>query len=162
MAWVDLVLLGMLAASVLLGLWRGLVYELLSILGWVAAYLGAPLAAPWIVPWLPQERLGEPLSQALALVIGFVAILVVWGLAARLLQFLIHATPLNLIDRLLGGGFGVLRGLLLCLLATVLVSMTPAVRSAPWQQSQLAPWLDASLQWISPALPEVVAKYIRV
>ena len=55
MAWVDLVLLAVLAISVLLGLWRGLIYELMAILGWVVAYFVCPHVAPWITPWLPAE-----------------------------------------------------------------------------------------------------------
>ena len=47
MAAVDLILLLLLLASVLLGLWRGLVYELLSIAGWVAAFLLAQTFAAW-------------------------------------------------------------------------------------------------------------------
>jgi len=160
MSWVDWVLLAVLAVSVLLGLWRGLVYELLSILGWVVAYFACPFIAPWIAPWLPAERIGPQLLQALSLVLGFMLILLLWGISARLLRALIHATPLSVIDRLLGGGFGVLRGVLVCLLAVVLVGMTPAVRSETWKQSQLAPILQTTLQGLAPMLPAELVKFI--
>jgi membrane protein required for colicin V production len=160
MAWVDLVLLALLGISVLVGLWRGLIYELMAILGWVLAYFACPHVAPWITPWLPAERLGPALLQALSLVLGFLAVLIVWGLSARLLRALIHATPLSIADRLLGGGFGVLRGVLIALLAVVLVSMTPASQSDPWRASQLAPLLHATLHSLAPVLPAELVKFI--
>ncbi|MCU7375534.1 CvpA family protein [Paucibacter sp. O1-1] len=162
MGWVDLVLLGVLAVSVLLGLWRGLVFEVLSILGWVVAYFACPYVAPFIANWLPQDKLAPNLLHALSLVLAFMLILLLWGLSARLLRALIHATPLSIIDRVLGGGFGVLRGVLIGLLAVVLVSMTPAVRSGPWQESQVAPWLQAALHLLTPVLPAEVLKFIPV
>lgn len=160
MVWVDLVLLAVLALSVLLGLWRGLIYELMAILGWVVAYFACPHVAPWIAPWLPAERLGPALLQALSLVLGFLAVLIVWGLSAKLLRALVHATPLSIADRLLGGGFGVLRGVLIALLAVVLVSMTPASQSDPWRASQLAPLLHATLHGLAPVLPAELVKFI--
>lgn len=160
MAWVDLVLLAVLALSVLLGLWRGLIYELMAILGWVVAYFACPHVAPWIAPWLPADRLGPALLQALSLVLGFLAVLIVWGLSAKLLRALVHATPLSIADRLLGGGFGVLRGVLIALLAVVLVSMTPASQSDPWRASQLAPLLHATLHGLAPVLPAELVKFI--
>lgn len=160
MVWVDLVLLAVLALSVLLGLWRGLIYELMAILGWVVAYFACPHVAPWIAPWLPADRLGPALLQALSLVLGFLAVLIVWGLSAKLLRALVHATPLSIADRLLGGGFGVLRGVLIALLAVVLVSMTPASQSDPWRASQLAPLLHATLHGLAPVLPAELVKFI--
>jgi len=160
LSWVDLVLLGLLLASVLLGLWRGLVFELLSLAGWVVAYFGSPYVAVFIAGWLPAERMGPSLIHVASLVLGFILILIVWGLGAKLLRALIHATPLSVFDRLLGAGFGVLRGVLVCLLLVVVVSMTPAVASPTWQASQVAPWLHALLNGMRPALPPEVVKLI--
>ncbi|MCH7345523.1 CvpA family protein [Pelomonas sp. CA6] len=162
MAWVDIALLAMLAISVLLGLWRGLVFELLSIAGWVVAYLAAPYIAPYAQGWLPQERLGPNLLHALGLVIGFVLVLVVWGLSARMLRALIHASPLSALDRMGGAAFGLLRAGLLSLLVFVLVGMTPAVNSQAWRDSQLAPWLGVGLQGLRPLLPQALHEYIPV
>ena len=61
MAAIDLILLLLLLASVLLGLWRGLVYELLSIAGWVVAFLLAQTFAAWAAERLPLKDFTEPL-----------------------------------------------------------------------------------------------------
>ena len=160
LAWVDLLLLGVLAVSVVVGLWRGLVFELLSLAGWAVAYFGSPYVSPYIAAWLPAHRMGPSLINVASLVIAFLLILLVWGLGAKLLRALIRATPLSVVDRLGGAGFGVLRGVLVCLLVVVVVSMTPAVGSPTWQASQVAPWLQAMLHGLRPMLPADVVKLI--
>ncbi len=162
MGWVDWVLLGTLGVSVLLGLWRGLVYEVMALAGWAVAYFGCSMLAPVLAPLLPAQRLDPALLHGLSLVLAFMLILLVWGLAAKLLRSLIHATPLSIVDRLLGGGFGALRGLLIVLLVAVGVGMTPAARSEAWQASAVAPWLQVALRGLSPLLPDDVVKFMAV
>lgn len=160
MGWVDLSFLAVLGLSIAVGLWRGLVYEVLALGGWLVAYLLSPWLAPVVQGWLPEARLGPPLSHAAGLVLAFIVVLVVWSLVARLIRALIQASPLSWLDRLGGGGFGALRGLFIGLLVALLVGMTPLVSSEPWQASALAPWLQAGLRVLHPLLPESVNKFI--
>jgi membrane protein required for colicin V production len=158
--WVDWTLLALTLASVIVGLVRGLVFEVLSLLGWVAAYIAAQVLAPMVAVWLPVGTPGSALNQGVAFAATFVAALIVWALASRLLRALIHATPLAAIDRVLGAAFGVLRGLVLLLAVTTIVALTPAVRSSAWQHSQGAAWLGALLSGLKPVLPEAVARHL--
>lgn len=160
MSWVDIALLALLAISIVLGAWRGLVFEVMTIAGWLVAYVAAPFVAPWVITLLPAEKLGPTLLQALGLVLGFLVVLLVWGLIAKLIRALIHATPLSIVDRLGGAAFGVLRAVLLGLLVAVLVGMTPAVDADPWTQSRLAPWLQAALTQVKPLLPATLHDYL--
>lgn len=156
--WVDWALLAVLLISVVIGLWRGLVFEVLSLLGWVAAYIAAQGALPLLAPLLPIGAPGSGLNLAASFVLGFVLALIVWALLARLIRALIHATPLQIIDRVLGGGFGLLRGAVLLLALATVVLLTPAARSPAWQHSQGANWLAAVLQGLKPVLPDAIAQ----
>jgi membrane protein required for colicin V production len=158
LGWVDGALLALLALSIAVGLWRGLVFEVLSLLGWVAAYIVAQLFAPAAAAHLPVGAPGGALNLGAAFAVVFVLALVVWALTSRLLRLLIHATPLQLIDRALGGGFGLLRGAVLLLALASVVSLTPASRSPAWQRSQGAAWLVQGLQTLKPVLPEPFAQ----
>ena len=158
--WVDWVLLAVLLASVLVGLVRGLVFEVLSLLGWVAAYIAAQVASPLVAPHLPVGVPGSALNQGAAFAVTFVLALIVWMLLARLVRLLIHATPLTLIDRTLGGVFGLVRALVLLLAVATVVSFTPAVRAAPWQASFGAAWLGVMLAGLKPVLPTAVARHL--
>lgn len=158
--WVDLALLGTLLLSVLAGLWRGLVFELLSLLGWVAAYIAAQAFAPAVADYLPIGVPGSALNLGAAFALVFLAALVVWSLAARLVRLMLHATPLSIVDRVLGAVFGALRGVVLLLALVTVVSMTPAHRAPAWQASQGVAWLRHLLQQIKPVLPDAVGRHL--
>ena len=131
MNWVDIALAGLLVVSVLVGAWRGLVFEVMTLAGWVVAYVASPFVAPVIERFIPIEKVGPTLLHALGLVLAFVLVLLIWGIGAKLIRAVIHATPLGVLDRLGGAAFGVLRAVLVALLATVIVDMTPAAQSPP-------------------------------
>lgn len=158
--WVDLAMLGVLLLSLGLGLWRGFVLEALALLGWVVAYF----AAQWLAPqWAPHLPLGEPgsnLNYAAAFAVAFMAVLIGWGLASRVLRLLVNATPLRGADRVLGAGFGLLRGVLLLMVLATLVAQTPAAGSEPWSRSHGAHWLAVAMQGLKPLLPPDIAQFL--
>ena len=159
--WIDWLLLTVLAASVVVGFVRGLIYESLALAGWVVAWFAAHWAAPQVAPHLPLG--GEPspaLQLGAAFALAFLLTLVAWGLLARLVRLLVHATPLSLLDRMLGSGFGVFRGLVLLLAVATVVTFTPAAQSQPWRGSQGAQLLGQALQSLKPLLPEPAARLL--
>lgn len=160
LGWVDWALLAVLLLSLAVGLWRGLVFEVLSLLGWVAAFIAAQAFAPQAAAYMPLGGPGSPLNLAATFVALFVVALIAWTLAARLIRLLINATPLRLIDRVLGAGFGLLRGLLVLLVVTTVVTMTPAARSGAWRASEAAPWLTAMLHGLKPMLPQQLVQHL--
>jgi membrane protein required for colicin V production len=160
LAWVDGLMLATLAVSMGVGLWRGLVFELMSLVGWLAAYVLAQAYAPAFAQWVPIGPPGSALHQGAAFAATFVLALLAWSLLARLLRMLIHATPLTIIDRLLGAGFGLLRGLLLLLVLATVVALTPEVHSAAWLQSRGAQWLRTALLLLRPWLPDELARHL--
>jgi membrane protein required for colicin V production len=162
LSWTDWTLLAVLVASVLIGLLRGFVFECLSLVGWVVAWFAAQWAAPQLAPGLPVGTPGSALNLAAALSLCFIAALVVWGLAAKLIRMLIHATPLSVPDRLMGAAFGVLRGVVVLLAVSSVLALTPAAQSTAWRSSQGARWLGSSLQALKPLLPEAVARLLHV
>lgn len=163
---VDAALLGALLLSVLLGALRGLVYELMSLAGWLVAYVGAYLLSPGLLPLLPSDVLpgGQAVSAAvlplLAFVLVFAGVLIAWNLLAHLVRLLVRATPLSGVDRLMGSLFGLLRGGLLLLALAAVVALTPWSQARAWEQSRLVPHLNAGLLAVKPLLPPGVARWL--
>ena len=157
LGWVDVVLAAFLVVSVLIGVMRGFVFELLSLAGWFVAFIAARLLAPLVQPYIPLGEPGTALNHGVAFAAVFLAALVVWGLSARLVRALLHATPLGLPDRFLGALFGALRGMVILLLLAALVALTPLKASFAWQQSQGGAWLAAAVQGIRAWWPGAVA-----
>jgi membrane protein required for colicin V production len=70
---------------------------------------------------------------------------------------LIAATPLRPLDRLLGAGFGFVRGLLVLLVAATVIAYTPLAQAPAWRQSAVAALLESVLQELLPMLHVVPA-----
>ncbi|MEC5213956.1 membrane protein required for colicin V production [Polaromonas sp. CG_9.5] len=157
----DLILTGVLVFSLLLGAWRGLVYEVLSVLGWAASFYAAQWFAPQVATWLPLQSTSNTLRYAAAFVLVFIGALFVAGLLAALVKKLVDAIGLRPVDRTLGAAFGVLRGVIMLLAATVVINMTALKSSDWWLASKGAPVLTATLDNLKPLLPEQFANYLN-
>jgi membrane protein required for colicin V production len=161
LAGLDWIFLAVLVASLLLGALRGLVYEVLSVLGWAVSFYAAQWFAPQVATMLPMQSAAQPVRYAAAFVLVFIAALFAAGLLAFLLKKLVEAMGLRPVDRTLGAAFGLLRGLILLLAASVVMNMTALRTSSWWQESKGAPLLEAALRGLKPVLPEQFAKYLN-
>ncbi|MEI6732316.1 MAG: CvpA family protein [Comamonadaceae bacterium] len=156
----DWIFGAVLLVSLLLGAWRGLIYEVLSLLNWVAAFVLAQWLASDVASKLPMSGASEAIRYAAAFALIFVLSVFVGGLLATLVKKLFAAAGLQAADRALGAVFGLLRGVIVVLVATVIVSMTPLQRSAWWQDSVAAGLAQSALQGLKPLMPQEFGKYL--
>ncbi|TFZ00367.1 CvpA family protein [Ramlibacter humi] len=160
MATLDWVFLGVLAFSLLLGLLRGLVYEVLSVLSWVAAFVLAQFLAPEVAKWMPMPDAAEPLRYAAGFAAVFIVAVFAGGLIAWATRKLVEAVGLRPVDRALGGAFGLVRGVVLLLAAAVVVNMTPLRNAQWWTESAGAGVSTAALRGLKPVVPERFGQYL--
>jgi len=160
MATLDAVLLLLCCASLLLGAWRGLVYELFSLVGWVAAFWMARLFAHELGAWLPMDGFDPTVRYAAGFVSVFVVAIFAWGLLSSLAKKLIEVAGLRPVDRTLGAFFGLLRGLVLTLVMALVVVNTPLHQQTWWVQSWSGPALADLVRQLVPALPQELGKYL--
>ena len=154
-------MIGVIALSALVGLMRGLAFELLSLAGWFAAYFAGRWLEPFVAPHLSIGAAGSALNRGAAFASAFLAVLIVWSLLARGVSALIGATPLRPLDRLLGAAFGLLRGLVVLLVAVTVITYTPLASSESWRQSVVAAWLGEIVQGLLPRVPAGSAPLLR-
>lgn len=162
MTTTDWLLLTVLLASLVLGAWRGFVYEVMSVLGWVMAFFVAHWAAPGVAARLSMGTEAESVRYVVAFVLVFVAAVFAAGLLAWLVKKLVEAVGLRPADRALGAAFGLLRGMVLLLAVTVVVGMTPLAAKPWWRESAGASALTAMLKGLRPVLPAQFGKYLPV
>ncbi|WOB10185.1 CvpA family protein [Piscinibacter gummiphilus] len=160
MQWVDLAMLGILAISVIVGLVRGFVFEVLSLVGWLVAYLVARWFAVDVAVHIPIGKPGAATNHAVGFVLLFIAALLLWAIASRLLRFLIHASPLSIPDRGLGAAFGLLRGLVLLMAAATVITVTPLAKTPAWRASRGAQWLHSAVDGLRPLLPSQLSNHL--
>jgi len=161
MTWLDYAVIGVFAVSLVVGAWRGLVREVLSILGWIIAFLAANLLAGPLGPAMPQAIPSPELRVAAAYVAVFVVSLIATALLGLLLSKIVKAVGLGGIDRMLGALFGAARGLLIVLAAALLAGLSSAPRQPFWRDSASGPFLVQAAQSLKPLLPQTLAERLR-
>jgi membrane protein required for colicin V production len=157
-AWVDIALVALLLLSMVLGMIRGLVFEMLALAGWVVALLAAQWITPRLSSGLPVGAPGSVVNHAATFGLIFVGTLFVWALLAWLINRLVRASAVSAVDRTLGAAFGLVRGVLIALVVEVLVLWTPVAHSASWKESHGAAVLQRLLAELKPHVPQVLAE----
>ncbi|MGQ0511443.1 MAG: CvpA family protein [Betaproteobacteria bacterium] len=161
MTWLDYAVTGVLAVSVVLGAWRGLVREIISLAGWVVAFLAANLFAGPLSVHVPDAVPTPELRVLAAFAAVFVAALFLATLMAVVLSKLVRAVGLGGVDRSLGALFGVARAAILVLVLALGCGFTSLPRQPAWRDSVSGPWLAAAALALKPWLPQTFAERLR-
>lgn len=158
--WLDILLGAAVLISMTVGIMRGLVFEMLSALGWVAAYFAAQWLAPSLVSYVPAEVEASGLRRGIAFGVMFVAFLVGWSLISRALRAVIRGSHMSTSDRMFGAAFGAARGVVLLLAVVTVIRLTPVAEAAPWRRSSAVAWLESALRGLKPVLPRDVSRHL--
>lgn len=161
MTWVDYAVLGVLAASIAWGVWRGIVREVFSLAGWLIAFLAANLLAGPLGERLPDSMARGEIRVLAAFVAVFVASLVATTLAGLLLSKAVKAVGLGGLDRSLGGLFGLLRGALIVGAFSLIAGLTSLPQQDAWRGSSSAPALERVAGLLKPWLPPSLSERLR-
>lgn len=157
----DGVFAGVLLLSLLVGAWRGLVYELMSLAGWIAAFVMAQWLAEDVSAWLPVWRdAAAQVRYAVSFVLVFVASVFAASVVSWLLRKVVETAGLRPADRSLGAVFGLMRGVVILMALAVVVQLLGLHKDAWWHESRMAPMLDVLLSGIKPLLPPALQAYL--
>ncbi len=157
---VDWGLLAVLVISVLFGAWRGMIYEVLSLLSWAVAFVLASWFAVDMGACLPLGKTSEAVRDVAGFASVFVLTLVASALLIAVLRRLVNTVGLRPVDRALGAVFGLARGVILLMFLVVLAAKTPLQRSAEWQASVGVKVVASWVKVMVPMLPSEVVRYI--
>lgn len=160
MNWIDLTILCVLGLSVLIGLFRGLVSEVLALVIWVAAFWVAWLFGPMVSARLVMITT-PMLREAAGYALCFVVVLVLGAFLRFFVQRLLVSTGLSGTDRLLGMVFGFARGALIVCVLVFLCQFTSFTREPLWRQSVLLPPFQNATIWLSQQVPPSVREHLN-
>lgn len=160
MTWFDYAVIAIAGLSVLLGWWRGLVYEVLSLLGWVAAYLVARMFAAGVGAMMPASLGAEAIRTAAAFVLLFIVTLIASSIVTWLLSKFVKWVGLGWLDGLLGALFGMVRGMLIIVALMLLAGLTDLPKEPAWRDAWLSKPLEKAALAARKRLPESVAQRV--
>lgn len=156
----DYLVLAILVVSAFLGLLRGLVKELLSLVAFVVAFMAAvwwgPIVSQWLVQWLDNALVRAGTAYATV----FFCVLLLVGLVNLTLGALIAKTGLTPADHGLGALFGFLRGLVFVLVLVGLAGYTELPKEPWWQEARLSGAAVRGILEIKLLLPPSVASWL--
>jgi membrane protein required for colicin V production len=159
--WVDYTIAGVTLLSAVMGFLRGIVKEVYALFVWgLAFWVGSHYSHE--LSALFQNSVSNPgVRVSLAFILLFIMTLILGGVISLLLSYLLHKTGLSGTDRILGFGFGLLRGYVLVAVLIILAGFTALPQEPWWKQSKLLPPVQSFAVWLKEHIPSNVADYIK-
>jgi membrane protein required for colicin V production len=156
----DFVVLAILVVSGVLGLVRGLLKEVLSLVAYLLAFVAAiwwgPTVYAWLEPYIETTLLRMGVSYAAV----FIIVLLGVGLVNMTLSALIRSTGLSPADHGLGGMFGLARGLLIVLALVAAAGYTPLPQEPWWRDAMFSHSAIEAIKHIKTWLPPSLATWL--
>lgn len=157
----DYVVLFVLICSIVISTLRGLVKEILSLLGWIVALILANAYSVDLAQWLPEVIPGHAARLIVAFLALFIGVRLLMALLAMAVDAVVKSSGLTLADRGLGGLFGLARGLVLGLAGVLVCGMTAIPQQPFWKEALLSPMAETVARTVKPLLPEALAKHVK-
>ena len=131
------------------GVVRGFAREVLSVIGWVAAFLCAKVLAGSVANVMEGVIDESTTRYLLAWIFTFIAVLLVFGLIASFLSNQMRQPGFNVGNRMLGAVFGLARGLLIApLMSVVLRAIVPDDQQSLINNAVLMGPVDWVAEWV--------------
>lgn len=157
----DYLVLFVLIASIVISTLRGLVKEILSLLGWIVSFVIANAYGGDLAKLLPEAIPGAAARLIVAFIALFIGVRLLMMLLSMAIDAVIKASGLSLADRGLGGLFGLGRGLVIVLAVVLLCGMTSIPQQPFWKGAMLSPLAETAARTVTPFLPGEFARHVQ-
>ncbi|MGB4812799.1 MAG: CvpA family protein [Methylophilaceae bacterium] len=157
----DYVVLVIVGLSIIISMMRGLLAEVFSMMGWVAAFLVSRTYASQLAPMMPSEIPTESLRILAAFLTLFIGTFLVTSLLAIALTTIFKKIGLGWLNRFMGGLFGLARGVLIVCIVVFLAGLTNVPKDERWRNAMFSSPIEALVLKMMPWIPDGIAKYIK-
>jgi membrane protein required for colicin V production len=140
MVIIDYLLVAIFFLSAVMGLFRGLIKEAFSLVGWGLAIWCAWRFGAAVAERIPSIADDSAIEIWVARIIVLIVVLILSGLFSKLISMLIHQSGLSGTDRIVGMVFGMARGVLLIGLVILMLEAVGFNADPWWQESKLIPY----------------------
>jgi membrane protein required for colicin V production len=159
-AWIDVVILALIALSAILSLFRGFVREAVALATWLVALMVSMAFYEDLATILSQWISTPSAQKVTAFAVLFVCVLLLGAIVNYLAGRLVDKTGLTGTDKMLGIVFGVARGGVIVAILVLLAGLTPLPQDPWWQDSQFLGYFEEFAIWMRNYLPTDIADNI--
>ncbi|MBA2650565.1 MAG: CvpA family protein [Legionella sp.] len=156
--WVDITIISLITLSVVTGLFRGFVKELVALCVWILALWLAYHYSAKLDPELTSYFHDKTMRSAVSFLLIFFATLLAGGVFNAILSFIMKRTGLSGTDRALGFGFGLLRGIFIVALLMVAIKWTALPYQQYTESSKLYAQFDPLVAWLYGKVPQFISQ----
>ncbi len=142
MNWLDYLLIVLVACSLIAGIMRGLLREVIALVTWITAIWVAWHYSSLVESYLGGALANENVRTWAARALIFIVIVLVGGVIGLLVSHLVRLSIFNGTDRAVGGLFGLLRGLVMAGLFVMLCHAVRLEGEPWWHRSLLVPYAE--------------------
>jgi membrane protein required for colicin V production len=157
----DYLVMFILICSIIVSTLRGLVKEVLSLLGWIAAFFIANAYSEAMANLLPSAIPGAMTRLIVAFAVLFIGVKLLMALLAMTVNAMVKTSGLSLADRGLGSLFGLGRGLIIVLAVVLLCGLTAIPKQPFWKSALLSPLAESAARTVMPFLPGEFARHVQ-
>jgi membrane protein required for colicin V production len=160
MALIDWAIVIILIVSVLSAAKHGFFVEAFSLAGIVLGLFLASWNYQKLLPWIDRWVHSPGVAEAIAFIAIAIAVMVIAGLAGRLIRWSVRSIGLGWADRFIGAVFGLLKG---CVLVTLgIMAIAAFLPHATWlDRSKFAPYFLSAAHEASAVTPAQLGERIR-
>ncbi|AMA64913.1 Colicin V production protein [Candidatus Arsenophonus lipoptenae] len=138
MIWIDYGIVAIISFSTFIGLIRGFIRELVSLITWCCAFFITSEFYSYIASYFTNFFDNILISNIITILFLFIFILIIGLIVGNIISLLISKTGLTGIDRVLGFFFGILRGVIITSIIIFFIDIfTPISQSDDWKKSEL-------------------------
>ena len=156
MNWLDVVILIVISIFALLGLKRGLIKEIISIIAIVGGIVAGVLFYPYLGEVLIKTSFIK--SKSIASISGFLLIMffifVLIKLIGYVLTKIVGTLKLNWFNRICGGCFGTIKGVIISFLIIAALGFILSEKEPPFKNSFFVPYIKESLSILKEIIPD--------
>lgn len=157
----DYAVLIIIGICIVVSMMRGAVREMLSIIGWFAAFYVAKTYATQLIPLLPQDIPSDALRVLAAFLILFLGVLLVVSLLSIALSSILKKIGLGWLNRFFGALFGFVKGLFIVCVLVFLAGLTNVPKDVRWTNAMFSSPLEALVKTVLPWIPQKIAQHVK-
>lgn len=146
---------------VIISMMRGVIAEVASLVTWIVAFVAARMFGQDFAEAFLSSVQPHVLSVAVGFILVFAAAWLVMYLLRSLLTAIVGTLGLGGVNRLLGGVFGALKGVLIVTFVVVVCSFTDLPNTDGWKNSISAPYFESLASAALPALSEYMTENLK-